>query len=280
MHIYRILVDFKNKIENPDTLPDKMDIDSTIWYMEALLNVKYGNPDSVHPKVKFDTSYFNIVLDNEDKAPIKSISDVYYKMKDTIFGHLARIGSESKDFWAVDLQPQLNNGELNIMLISSFGINSPLSYAPFTDEDDWIFGHSLGYCTTGAPPYSDGGEELEKRLNNPYFAIGGLGKIIKILYYTKFGYEYPDIIYDTIIPGELSYPCMENEELTERLWLAHDVFYNDTTNGGWLPDYTWTFEWVDVKAGEREIFTPVYGYEYYHYYHYQLAEREVLPPGI
>ena len=253
------LFNFRDQIKSPLKSDNSITCDSAMWYMEALMNASNSCPDSIHTKKVIDTAYFSMALDSVGNVPMDIVSAKYYEMKDTIFQRLAELESGSKDFWGADLQIQNNQNSLDFMVVFSMGYQYPSAYDPFTDDDDWIFGHTDGYCLTGAPPWSDGGEELEWRLNHPYFAIGGVGKIIQTMEVTRFGYEYPSIIYDEFVAGSMDYPCMENEELTDRLWLAHGVFYNTINNGGWLPDNTWVFESVDVKALEREILTPEYG---------------------
>jgi len=274
-NIYKNLINFRDQIKNPLKTSTSISCDSAMWYMEALMNACNSNPDSIHPKNKIDTAYFSIQLDSMGNVPMDLVSETYYEMKDTIFQRLAELESESKHFWGADLQMQSNQNSLDFMVVFAFGYNWPWAYDPFTEDDDWIYGLTLGYCITGAPPYSDGNEELEWRLNHPYFAIGGVGTIIEIVHFWKNGLEYPEVIYYEFVEGDFDPPCMENEELTDRLWLAHDVFYKTEFNGGWLPDNTWTFEYCDFKSYYQEAtIGSITGYEYWHGYNYWLAKRE------
>jgi len=268
------LFNFRDQIKSPLKTTNTISCDSAMWYMEALMNASNSRPDSIHPKNAIDTAYFSMQLDSAGMVPINIVSTTYYEMRDTIFQRLAELESETKDLWGADLQIQSSVNTLDFMVIFVMGYDLPWGYDPFTEDDDWIFGHTLGYCSTGAPPYSDGGEELEWRLNHPYFAIGGVGVIIEIHEDWKVADTNSIILYYKFVPGDSIPQCMENEELTDRLWLTHDAFYNTESNGGWSPNETWTFENCNFFSfTEPDTVGSEIGYKYYHGCQYWYAER-------
>ena len=139
-----------------------------------------------------------------------------------------------------------NASEAEFMLVTGFGNYYNSIYWPFFDDDDWYFGNMLGRCDGTYIYESDGGQELKTRLNNPYIQWVGPGSFVDPVQRHAFYYEYPDVnnenpepnvdymIYYEESPNGLQ--CLENEELTFYLNMAHNIFYTYDTQ--FLPNTT------------------------------------------
>ena len=100
-----------------------------------------------------------------------------------------------------------------------------------------------GKCDGSYLWVSDGGQELKRRLNNPYFQWAGPGSFVDYVYRDAQWYEYPDVNninpepnVTSLVYHELSIDttCLENDEMTFYLNQAHDIIY--TYENQFLPN--------------------------------------------
>ena len=247
--VYYKLQSFKQKQNSNMRGNDPMTLDSAEWYMETTFNVEEARTEEPYKITRRDSTYYTLMLNSAGMVEFSDMNNMYNNMLSDLDSIEYVIANPDilPIFATLDLLT--NDGyEAEFMLILRFGEYYSGNYLPFLDIDDWKFGNMQGYCEiTGGD--SDGGQELKARLNHPLFQYGDPGSYIDPVQRSAFYYEYPDvndenpddnvnhmIFYEV---RSIDEPCLEDDELTFYLDMAHDIFYTfDNQN---LPNTTTLF---------------------------------------
>jgi len=232
MRIYKQLVNFKYNLDNPTRDNQSMTVDSAVWYLEALFNVNNAFADSTFGYLISDTSYYQLSINDSGLIELSDISLVYDLMVLDLNNILNQINNDVKFLYAGNLENNgINGSTLNLLLFNNIGINILAMYEPFEEEDDWRYGNGLGKCYI--PGFtSDAVQELEWRLDHPYFASPIPGNTwISQQIKDAWWWEYPinnnpygdyRIFYDGVSQEP---PCLENYMLDYYLTNAHQIIY-------------------------------------------------------
>jgi hypothetical protein len=277
MKIYRQLVSFNQMMKSDLKTETYMGIDSTVWYLETLFNVQNGYPDSCSEStISFELNY-ELPLVN-DRVSMTSISQTYNNMVSDLDSLLNMFEVNVKFLLMADLSMiDYHNNILQLQLISMIGINPSALYEPFTTDDNWHYGEMYGRCDGLFVGQSDGGEEIERRINNP--RVNRNRKFLNVNYTNAFGYEEPQS--SNPFAGRIYFeqtnifpPCISYSDLTYYLLEAHDICYRKISQGGLIPDQ-YDFGILDVKSGIITSLTPT---GYHHYYVIWYGDWVQLPP--
>lgn len=266
--IYNKLISFKQKLNKHYKTTDPMTLDSAEWYIESYYNVADARTEDPYKNVRKDTTYYVLPLNSQGLVEFEDMNTMYNQM-------LADLDSMEQVIANADVFPVYgmldllsNNGSsADFMLTTGFGSNYNGNYEPFDDDDDWHWGNMQDRCDGIHLWESDGGQELKRRLNNPYFAWAGPGSFLNSETINVYYYEYPDVNnqnpepnVDYMIYYEESsttnpLPCLEDDEMTFYLNMAHDIIY--TFDDQYLPN---TNLYGQRPAGksfmEFDIYTP------------------------
>lgn len=147
------------------------EIDSAVWYSEALANYNYGDVTNNKEGLDIDTSYISVAL-SSGKVTQTQLNSAFNKIIDTLAHQYNQLPANAQmifvDVWSQDS----TSGEVTFGFIGAFGYGSTLDYGPFNSAYDfWMFGwgqyNNGGYCDG---PYSgtyinlDAAQQIEIRI--------------------------------------------------------------------------------------------------------------------
>jgi len=232
------LTNFKHKLNSNLRDNDPMTLDSAEWYMESYYNVVEARTEDPYKNVRKDTTYYTLPLNSQGMVEFADMNSMYNQMLSDLdsLEYLIANPNIFPVYGMLDLLSS-NGSSADFMLTTGFGSSYNGNYEPFDADDDWHWGNMQGRCDGTYLWVSDGGQELKRRLNNPYFQWAGPGSFIDPVSRNAYYYEYPDVnnenpesnvgylIYyeESTINNPL--PCLENDEMTFYLNKAHDIIY-------------------------------------------------------
>lgn len=181
LKIQNNILNFQSKIKNNSFKNgETITADSTIWYLEALLNFNYSNPDSSFVNLTVDTTFEFQLPVNNDMVDFSNVSDAAFAMEEHILNYLNNMPNSIKFMIAADVKfkaNELKNGSKTITITSGYGseyIDNPAAYTPFGENDYWKYGggwvNQGGYCdgpNQGQDLNSDAAEQIQYKINHP-----------------------------------------------------------------------------------------------------------------
>jgi len=268
-------------------------LDSAEWYMETQFNVEEATTIEPYSLIQKDSTYYTLILNGSGMVELSSMNTMYNEILDDVdsIEYVISNPEAIPVFAHLELLSKDEN-EAEMMLVLGIGNYFSGYYAPFYDIDDWYYGNNLGR-TDGEYLYlSDAGQELGKRINNPFFQYFQPGAYVEPRESVEVRYDdYPDIY--SLNPesnvGYLTYyevstsfpsPVLENEELTFYLNNLHNIVYtyddqtvaNSDQPGkhppGFVFEYLTTWTDTDPITG---------GYYYEHAFTIHYATRVNIP---
>jgi hypothetical protein len=235
LKIQNNILSFQDKIKNNSFKSgETLELDSAVWYLEALMNYNYSTPDSSFVNLTVDTTFeFNLPV-NDDLVDFSNLSEAAFAMEEHIVNYLNNMPNSIKFMVVADVHikdDDFKSGSKTISITTGYGseyIDNPSAYTPFGEDDYWYYGDGYmdngGYCdgpNEGQETGSDAAEEIEFKINNPNVSwddpypagsyIVGLGDVFT---YSSL-YQAPDYDNDN--------------------WLDYLMYYEDDGlgNDGW-----------------------------------------------
>ena len=174
LQIQNNILNFQSKIKN-NSFKDGETItaDSAIWYLEALLNFNYSNPDSSFVNLTVDTTFEFQLPVNNDMVNFSNVSNAAFAMEEHILNYLNNMPNSIKFLIAADVKfkaNELKDGSKTITITTGYGsgyIDNPAAYTPFGENDYWWYGSNGGGCESNNSNSSDAAIEIEDKINNP-----------------------------------------------------------------------------------------------------------------
>jgi hypothetical protein len=278
--VYNKLVAFKQALDNPQKSTTSMQLDSAEWYVEAFYNVVYGFPDSGYRKFDVDKSTFTLNIADEGRVSIENLSIVLDEIENNYTALLLNAGQPSH-LVVGDVEFDLNSRTDEIIVTVTSGIGSGTkSWHTLIGDEMWFFGHTKGRCDVPEQIYSDAGEEMEWRFNNPYYipypaCANGNVKIIESTHEWDLG-ENNQLIYSEEIEGGYNPPCYHGDFWNNYLNNGFVLFFGDESEGGLIPDGNTFFTAVDIFSDTIPTST---GMIYKHDYQTFYSVYECFPSG-
>ena len=169
IEIQNQILEFQDKVKNNNFKSgEQMTLENAIWYLEALLNYNYSNPDSSFVNLTVDTTFeFNMLVNNE------TVAEAAFDMEEHIVDFLNAMPNSIKFMVASDVSIKSNefkDGTKTITITSGYGseyIHNPSCYTPFGENDYWQHGFDWGGCETNTATSSDAAKEIQYKINNP-----------------------------------------------------------------------------------------------------------------
>jgi hypothetical protein len=281
---YNKLVAFKQTLDNPQKSTTTMQLDSAEWYVEAFYNVTQGYPDSLFGKFEVDTMYYTLPLDENQMAAISDLGLLLDNMENHLNSLLTQTGSEVAHMVVGDVVIDFTgrSSDAVITVYTGLGFGTGPLYTPFEDDEWWFWGATLGRCDIPGPIYSDAGEELEWRFNqpNPWYTpapacYNGKIKIIQTTHSWTQGINH-SLIYSEYKSGAYNPPCHSGEYWNTYLDHGQVLFYGSENAGGLVPDGNNFFTGVDIFS---DAINTGNGFQYVHNYQTFYSVYECLPNG-
>jgi len=236
--IFNKLLSFNNKIKHGIRDAEPMTLDSAEWYLESYYNVADARTEDPYKNKRKDTTYYTLPLNAEGMVEFADMNSMYNEMLADLDSLEVLIADPSifPVYGMLDLISS-NSSSASFMLTTGFGSNFNGNYEPFNEDDDWHWGDMKGKCDGSYMWENDGGQELKRRLNNPYFQWAGPGSFINAITKNVYYYMYPDVNNENPEPNvdymiyyeestiNKPLPCLENDEMTYYLNMAHDIIY-------------------------------------------------------
>jgi hypothetical protein len=241
----RMIESFESQLNGNLKTGQLIEVDSAVWYAEALQNYAYA-----HPEIAFDDfvrtkTAYTLTVDQNQMATMTAFETMYDQMEADLLAELEQIPSEEKNLRFADVRlDSLLGSTAYISVVRAFGFKFIYgAYEPFQEDDDWYWGtlgqfHGnppLGKCDGTAQGVSDGSDELMRRLNNPVFDYDQQFRFVptSLNTITTAGFEWDERLY-----VGWDYPannCLTNERLTYYLEESHEILHQFQGQGGIRP---------------------------------------------
>lgn len=284
--IYNKLIGFKYSRQNKSFETEPQTIDSARWYVETYFNVNKARTEEVFKLERKDSTFYTVDVNKEGLIEFSAMNALYNEMLQDLDSLESVIANPNILPVYADLDV-MNSSEANVTFRLMLGFGGTLSgnYEPITADDDWRWGNMQGHCDGTNFGESDAGQELKRRLNNPYFAYSPGSFIEYIPPISVYYSEYPDVNNHNPDPniGYMIYyetgttwGCIEDDELNYYLNRAHEIFY--TFNNQYLPNTNlYGKRPVGKHFVDMDIWTPNGTNWWEHRYYLRYATRVNLP---
>jgi hypothetical protein len=175
LKIQNNILSFQDKIKNNSFKSgETLELDSAVWYLEALMNYNYSTPDSSFVNLTVDTTFeFNLPV-NDDLVDFSNLSEAAFAMEEHIVNYLNNMPNSIKFMVVADVHikdDDFKSGSKTLSITTGYGseyIDNPSAYTPFGENDYWLYGYPFfGGCETNNATSSDAAEEIEYKINNP-----------------------------------------------------------------------------------------------------------------
>ena len=242
-NVLSLIKGFENKMESNFKTGELLELDSAIWYTEALQNYEYAHPDSGSKNfVVFETQY-TLAVSPGGMVLMDDVEALYSQMETQLLAELAGISDPVRFLAVTDVALDSVIGNTAHLSVSDgLGISLQVIYDPFEEDDDWIWGTlgegpgtpPRGKCDGSEVGVSDGSNELAYRLNNPNMSTNPPSG------YTDIVIKYADGLGD--YEGRLYVDwthdidnCLYDTDLTYYLGESDDIIYSYEDQGGERP---------------------------------------------
>jgi hypothetical protein len=206
LKIQNNILSFQDKIKNNSFKSgETLELDSAVWYLEALMNYNYSTPDSSFVNLTVDTTFeFNLPV-NDDLVDFSNLSEAAFAMEEHIVNYLNNMPNSIKFMVVADVHikdDDFKSGSKTISITTGYGseyIDNPSAYTPFGEDDYWYYGDGYmdngGYCdgpNEGQETGSDAAEEIDACLEpeEMNFYLQGTLDVIEMVIEEKQS-EYP-----------------------------------------------------------------------------------------
>jgi hypothetical protein len=274
MKTIRMIESFELQLNGNLKTGQLIEVDSAVWYAEALQNYAYAHPEIAFEDFVRTKTAYTLTIDQNQMATMTAFEAMYDQMEADLLAELEQIPSEEKNLRFADVRlDSLLGSTAYISVVRAFGFKFIYgAYLPFEEDDDWYWGTlgqeefnnpPLGKCDNTMQGVSDGSDELERRLNNPMiefeqpfrFIPTSIGDPIEFHGLDEFaGRLYAGWNYDEI-------NCLTNDTLTFYLGESHDILHNSTNGIRPLGKHLY-----DVQIKDYLMFLPNNQGQFYHHY--------------
>ncbi len=245
--LYRSLKTFEQKLDNADLLKsgELVEVDSLVWYVEALINYQYAVPDQAFEKFIRNQSYYSLEMSGSLMVPLNEALLLYEFIELLYEDELEQIPSDEKQLRLTDVAlDSITGNTAHLSITNIYGSGGAVGYyRPFEEGDDWIWGTltqiygdpPAGKCNGTMVGVSDGSDELMKKLNNPLIQYAGpytwIPASLETIDLRGFDYETePPVAWPLhrLYVG-WDYPednCLTHELLNFYLFESHKIIYD------------------------------------------------------
>ncbi len=286
MKTIRIIESFELQLNGNYKSGQFVEIDSAVWYAEAMQNLAYA-----HPEIAFDDfvrtkTPYTLTIDQYQMVTMVDFDAMYDDMEADLLAELEQIPSEEKNLRFADVRlDSIVGSTAFISVVRAYGFKFIYGwYEPFDEEDDWYWG-TLGQEEFNNPPtgkcdatmqgVSDGSDELMSRLNNPVIEFEQPFRFIPTSIGDPIVFHGLDDFYGRLYAG-WNYPennCLTNELLTYYLEESHEILHN--LNEGIRPEGKHLFDVYIFDYLKLENFEGTY----YHQYEATYGILTLVPPS-
>ena len=258
------ILKFKDKIKTEKNLKsgDMMNIDTAVWYIEALLNYTYFRMPEDAPETNitnFDTLEMSVPIENGEVS-LYDVANMYYQFESSILIGFEQFKEPNKLLSVADIS--FNENTFTCVFLTDY-----YEAASGSKEDGWRWGMKQGDCNGNYIDVKDASTEINKylRANHFFVDING-GYWTDIEFTTDFGVDWYFVLNEWGWYSDEDNPVGINSKLYFEI--TDDSNWNRclTFNDGmyqWFRDNAWD---CVVAAKEQQD--------------WWYAQDENLPPGV
>ena len=234
--ILKLIRAFDTKLSTGFKSGESLNIDSAVWYAEALQNYNHARPDQQYEATKVSKQTYALTIEN-GQLGMDDMATLYQNIDNDRVQQMSALGEGDNYLKLTDVNLDSVVGTTAYLSSTNvFGLRLIEGlYLPFQEGDDWIWGTlSQQY---GAPPagkcdgsmygVSDASDELAWKLNHP--AISTVPYVfVSCTTYTAVGFDYDERLY-----VGWNYPqnnCLTSDTLNYYLQQSH-LIINDPAEG-------------------------------------------------
>ena len=221
--VYNKIISFKGKLDAvrandgliTKTGEQPLSVDSTVWYLEALLNFTKARAEIFYNTNTIDSVFKTITLNENELVEWDDMLEMYDALEDSIDTKLAEIETETKVLKLADISVETLDGVVTIKMVTV--IYWVIPGCPLSNtETSWFWGKKLGTCNGDYSGVYDATDRLE------YVANGnGTSLVSGSCYFTDI---------DCSEQFFLDYPHNNNDVLSYGVSNHYLFYYVDNTN--------------------------------------------------
>lgn len=221
--IVQKIIDFRDKVdltrENPSFKSgETMEVDSAIWYIEAISNYTYSNAGYDFESKLTDSSFVSVPVTN-NMVNLVDFQTTYDNIIEILSDYNESIPTTDKQFLVVDVS--LKEAQANSVLfkvIYSFGTKDVTDY---TNDYPWYWGMNLGRCDgsgEGAP--QDAADIVTLLANDEINIPSGTAFYVNVSTLEVWDWEYTDengdaFLFNDFQEIELDPACLSVQEIEQ-----------------------------------------------------------------
>lgn len=274
MKTIRMIESFESQLNGNYKSGQLVEIDSAVWYAEAMQNLAYAHPEiAFNDFVRTKTPY-TLTIDQYQMVTMVDFDAMYDEMDADLLAELELIPSEEKNLRFADVRlDSIVSSTAYISVVRAYGFKFIYGwYNPFDEDDDWLWGTlgqddfnnpPLGKCDATMQGVSDGSDELERRLNNPVIEFEQPFRFVPTSIGDLIEFHGLDVFFDRLYAG-WEYPennCLTNDTLTYYLEESHKILHD--LSEGVRPEGKHLY---DVHIIDDLVYLPNNQGQYYHLY--------------
>ena len=231
--LVKMLKSFETKITSGLKSDESMEIDSALWYAEALLNYRNARADQCYASFEHRQYTYTLHL-SDGLAGLGHLAALYNNMTTDINQALLQMEGAENYLKLADLRlDSIQGNTAHLSMSAVFGLNLIAGlYLPFKAGDDWFWGtpgqhHGqppAGKCNGTMVGVSDASDQLQRKLNypavqyaEPYVFINLTTRYTDGFYYNGrlyLGWNYPE------------QNCLTADTLNHYLLQSHRIINN------------------------------------------------------
>ena len=173
------IVNFKQKVdyirENPHYKSgESMEVDSVVWYFEALFNAKYAFTDEQYIKTETKTDSLSIGINLNNNVDMDEIANAYDEFLTKVKSMYNQSTLNNKELILLDLEISrtgISEAVINIRPVFGEKGIMTINYDPFDDDDYWYYGEFKGDCDLSVYEDTDAAQKIAGAVmaNRPIF---------------------------------------------------------------------------------------------------------------
>ncbi|MCK4662190.1 MAG: hypothetical protein KAT68_04955 [Bacteroidales bacterium] len=161
------IIQFKTQLSDSKKSGEIMELNSAIWYIDAVLNYSYTFPFIEY--YNYSSSNTLVTMDiSDDNVAFSELVETYNEIEDIVRNHFFSIENENKHLVTISLVVTENSTDniIEFKVVSEVGLYNTEKSAdiindnPFGSTDYWYYGNELGKC--GSYSGSEGWDAAKK----------------------------------------------------------------------------------------------------------------------
>jgi hypothetical protein len=163
--IEALILNFKDKLDNPLKDGTTYAADSAVWYVEALLNYSYGYATDLGCTFETDSVGTTVNTGGSNAYTLEQLNDVYEYLEEEATGNMP----DDTYIFCIDVSLAVSGNQSTFSSVTGYAKQVLPIFKSTTDTSGyWFWGDDLGMCGEDVGLYEgmDAGDIIEGLVNN------------------------------------------------------------------------------------------------------------------